>query len=232
MMNLKNAFLLTIILLMLSCNTDEQWTYLFNGENLEGWHIYNEGKENFNGWSVTDGVLVFDPSDRTEATNADLVTDQQFTSFELELEWLISEEGNSGVFWAVVENEQYEHTYNTGPEVQVLDDNWEAYISERGAIQRAGSIFNLLAPSEIVSKPAGEWNHYRLHVDHAENVGFVIFNGVETLRFPVNGTEWGALIASSPFKDSPGFGQAQTGHIALQDHGNQVAYRNIKIREL
>jgi hypothetical protein len=228
----RNFLLIAALMLVYGCSADEQWTYLFNGKDLEGWHIYNKGKDNFNGWYVADGVLAFDPTKRTEATNADLVTDQEFTSFELELEWMISEKGNSGVFWAVVEDDRYAHTYETGPEVQVLDDNWTEYVEERGNIQRAGSIFNLIAPSEIVSKPAGEWNHYVLHIDHAENVGFVIFNDVEILRFPVNGPEWEALIATSGFKDSPGFGKAQTGRIALQDHGGQVAYRNIKIREL
>lgn len=229
---MKNCLLLTLVILICSCGSDQQWTYLFNGKDFEGWHVYRKGTQNFNGWYVSDGVLVFDPANRTEATNADLVTDQQFTSFELELEWMISEEGNSGVMWSVIEDAQYEHTYDTGPEVQVLDDNWTAYVEERGNIQRAGSLFNVLAPSEIVSKPAGEWNHYLIHIDHTKNEGFVMFNGVETLRFPVNGPEWQALIADSGFKDWPGFGKAQTGHIALQDNGNQVAFRNIKIREL
>jgi hypothetical protein len=229
---MKHILLFAIALLMCSCGTDQQWADLFNGKDLEGWHIYHKGKENFNGWKVTDGVLVFDPAERTEAWNADLVTDRQYTSFELELEWMISEEGNSGVFWGVVEEDQYEHTYDTGPEIQVLDDNWTAYVEERGDIQRAGSIFNVMAPSKIVSKPAGEWNHYRIHIDHAQNIGFVVFNGVEILRFPVNGSEWEALIADSGFKDSPVFGKARTGHIALQDHGGQVAFRNVRIREL
>lgn len=229
---MKNYLLIALVILMCNCSSNQQWTYLFNGEDMEGWHIYLKGKENFNGWYVSDGVLVFDPSNRTEATNADLVTDRQFSSFELELEWMISEKGNSGIFWGVIEDEQYKHTYETGPELQVLDDNWTEYIEERGDIQRAGSIFNLIAPSEIVSKPAGEWNHYVLHIDHMQNQGFVVFNGVEILRFPVHGPEWEELIANSGFKDFPGFGKAQTGHISLQDHGNQVAYRNIKIREL
>jgi hypothetical protein len=229
---MKNSLLVALAVLMMSCGNDQQWIYLFNGEDLEGWHIYNKGKQNFNGWSVSDGVLVFDPANRTEATNADLVTDQTYTSFELDLEWMISEEGNSGVFWGVVEEKQYDHTYDTGPEVQVLDDNWTAYLEERGDIQRAGSLFNVMAPSAIVSKPAGQWNHFLIHIDHAQNEGFVVFNGVETLRFPVNGPEWEALVAGSGFKDAPGFGKARTGHIALQDHGNQVAFRNIKIREL
>ncbi|HKK76158.1 MAG TPA: DUF1080 domain-containing protein [Saprospiraceae bacterium] len=229
---MKNTLLITLILFMFGCSSDQQWTYLFNGENLDGWHIYNKGKENFNGWQVSEGVLLFDPADRTEASNADLVTDQQFTNFELEMEWMISEEGNSGVFWGVVEDEQYPNTYETGPEIQVLDDNWTAYVEERGDIQRAGSLFNVLAPAEIVSKPANEWNHFLIHINQAQNEGFVVFNGVEVLRFPVNGPEWEELIADSGFKDWPGFGKAKTGHIALQDHGGQVAFRNIKIREL
>lgn len=229
---MKNSFLIALVILMFSCSSDQQWTYLFNGENFDGWHIYLKGKENFNGWHVSDGVLVFEPANRTDATNADLVTDQKFTSFELDLEWMISEKGNSGVFWSVVEDEKYKHTYETGPEIQVLDDNWTEYVDERGDIQRAGSIFNLMAPSEIVSKPAGEWNHFVLHIDHTKNEGFVKFNGVETLKFPVKGSEWEKMIANSGFKDWSGFGKSQTGHIALQDHGNQVAYRNIKIREL
>ena len=229
---MKNYLLITLSILFFGCGDDQQWTYLFNGENLEGWHIYQKGTENYNGWRVTNGVLVFDPVNRTEATNADLVSDEQFTSFELDLEWMISEEGNSGVFWGVIEDEQYKHTYETGPEVQVLDDNWAEYVDERGNIQRAGSLFNVMAPAEIVSKPAGEWNHFLIHIDHESNEGYVIFNDVKTLSFPVNGDEWAELKNNSGFKDWPGFGSALTGHIALQDHGNQVAYRNIKIREL
>ncbi len=229
---MKNYLSILLVIVLCSCSSDKDWTYLFNGEDLEGWHIYLKGKENFNGWYVSEGVLVFDPSKRTDATNADLVTDQQFENFELELEWMISEKGNSGVFWGVIEDEQYSNTYSTGPEIQVLDDNWSEYVDERGDIQRAGSIFNLMAPSEVVSKPAGEWNHFVLHIDHNLNEGFVIFNGVETLRFPVNGPDWESMIANSGFKDWPNFGMAKKGHIALQDHGGQVAFRNIKVREL
>lgn len=229
---MKNYLLIPLFFLLMACSGEDDWEELFNGEDLEGWHIYLAGDDNFNGWYVEDGVLVFDPANRTDPSNSDLVTDKKFTSFELSIEWMISEEGNSGIFWGVNENEKYPHTYDTGPEIQVLDDNWDAYVEERGDIQRAGSIFNVIAPSAIVSKPAGEWNHYLIHIDHQMNEGFVVFNEVEILRFPVNGPEWEKLIAGSGFKDAPGFGISQTGHIALQDHGNQVAFRNIKIREL
>ena len=89
-----------------------------------------------------------------------------------------------------------------------------------------------MPPSKIVSKPAGEWNHYLLHIDHKENIGYVIFNEVEVVRFPVHGPEWEAMIAKSGFAKWPDFGMARTGHITLQEYGGKVAFRNIKIRTL
>ncbi|MBC6399756.1 MAG: DUF1080 domain-containing protein [Ekhidna sp.] len=229
---MKQSMLIVLSFIVISCSPKEEWTPLFNGEDLDGWHIYLKGKENYNGWYVDSGVLAFDPAGRTVISNADLVTDQRFTNFELSIEWMISEKGNSGIFWGVKEDTSYQHTYETGPEIQVLDDNWTEYIEERGDIQRAGSVFNIIAPSRIASKPAGEWNHYLIHIDHIKNEGFVLFNRVEIMRFPVNGPEWEELISNSGFKNMPGFGKEKTGHIALQDHGNQVAYRNIRIRKL
>lgn len=222
-------FLTSIFLV--GCRQEENWIPLFNGENLEGWHIYGKGK-NYNGWIIQGDVLAFDPQQRTDASSSYLVTDQQFTNFELSMEWMIGENGNSGVFWGVIEDEQYEYPYLTGPEIQILDDNWTEYIEERGDINRAGSLYNLMAPSSIESKPANEWNHYLLHVDQTNNEGFLIFNDVEVLRFPVNGPDWKQLIAQSGFASADGFGSAKTGHISLQDHGGLVAFRNIKIREL
>ena len=153
---MKNSILITLCLLAISCSQKEHegWVSIFNGENLEGWHIYLKGTDNFNGWYVDNGILVFDPANRTEASNADLVTDKKYSSFELSIEWMISEKGNSGIFWGVIEDSTYVHTYETGPEIQVLDDNWSDYVDSRGDIQRAGSLFNVIAPSKIVSKPA------------------------------------------------------------------------------
>jgi len=229
---MRQFILIVLSFIIIKCGSKEVWTPLFNGEDLEGWHIYLKGTENYNGWYVDNGVLAFDPANRTTASNADLVTDQRFTNFELSIEWMISEEGNSGIFWGVKEDATYQHTYETGPEIQILDDNWAEYIEERGDIQRAGSLFNVIAPSQIVSKPTGEWNHYLIHIDHIKNKGFVLFNEVEILRFPLNGPRWDKLVNNSGFRDWPGFGKEKTGHIALQDHGSRVAYRDIRIREL
>ncbi len=227
------VLLALVVVVCVSCSkpNEKDWTPLFNGENFEGWHVYG-ASDNFDGWTVKDDELQFDFRNKKGAHPSNLVTDSTYTNFELSLEWKISEQGNSGVFWGVVEDTIYEHPYQTGPEIQILDDEWTTYIKARGDITRAGAIFNMLAPSKIVSKPSNEWNHYLLHIDHANNLGFLEFNSTEVLRFPVNGVKWRARIAASSFRDWPGFGMAQTGHISLQDHGGQVVFRNIKIRRL
>ncbi len=169
---------------------------------------------------------------KKEVKSANLITDDKFTNFELSLEWKISEKGNSGVFWGVIEDDKFEHPYQTGPEIQLLDDNWKEYIEARGNNSRAGAIFGLMAPSKFVSNPADNWNQYFIHIDHVKNIGFVKFNGTKVLKFPVHGPTWETMIANSGFADWPSFGTAKTGHISLQDHGGRVAFRNIKIRTL
>lgn len=218
--------------LLFGCGAPEpNWIDLFNGQDLEGWHTYGKGQV-YDGWYVENEELRFDFS-RKEATGSSyLVTDEAYTNFELSLEWNISEQGNSGVFWGVLEDEKYAYPYITGPEIQILDDNWTEYVEGRGDINRAGSLYNLMAPTKIVSKEAGMWNHFLIHIDHKENIGFVEFNDTEILRFPVHGPEWDAMVANSGFKDWIDFGKAKTGHISLQDHGGSVAFRNIKIRAL
>lgn len=229
---MKRFWILGLTLYLCSCSTkDTEWISLFNGEDLTGWHIYGSN-ENANTWLADGEVLVFDPALRTTAKNANLVTDKVYEDFELSLEWMISENGNSGLFWGVIEDTKYEHPYQTGPEVQILDDNWTEYIEERGDIQRAGSIFNIMAPSKVVSKPSGQWNSYLLHIDQTNNAGWLDFNGERVLEFPVHGSEWTQLIKDSAFNDWEGFGRARNGRIALQDHGHKVAFRKIKIREL
>lgn len=228
----RNAiFLFSLCIAMFGCQQNDGWISLFDGETLDGWHVYDHGKD-YNGWTVDQGVILFDPALRTEATSANLTTDKQYTSFELSLEWMIGEHGNSGLMWGVIESDKYEHPYLTGAEIQILDDGWTEYVTERGDINRAGSLYNLMPPSQVVSKHAGEWNKYLLHIDQENNEGFLIFNDVKVLEFPVNGPAWQALIDKSPFGVWGDFGKAQTGYISLQEHGGKVAFRNIKIREL
>ena len=229
---MKTFGLLFLSTLFIGCSFQTDWKPLFNGKDLQGWHIYGAG-DDFDGWFVDQGVLVLDPSKRKRARNSNLVSDLKFKDFELSLDWMISDNGNSGIFWGVKEDTSlYEHPYQTGPEIQILDDNYQEYIDQRGDINRASSLYGILPPSEIVSKPANQWNSVLLHIDHTMNEGFVIYNGVRVLEFPVNGKPWQKLIRDSSFKDWNGFGTYQTGKICLQDHGSRVAFRNIKIRNL
>lgn len=229
---IKKAFLFSFCLsCCISCSPKNEWEQLFNGKDLDGWHIYN-GEKPTNAWYVENEVLVFDPTLRTAASNASLITDHTYRDFELQLDWMISENGNSGLFWSVKEDTSYQYPYETGPEIQMLDDGWEAYIKERGDIQRAGSIFNIMQPAKIVSKGAGEWNSYLLHIDQTNNEGWLDFNGERVLSFPVKGSQWSDLIAPTPFANWPEFGKTEEGHIGLQDHGHKVAFRRILIRTL
>ncbi len=207
------------------------WTELSNGENFDGWHVYNSG-ENYDGWSIQSGVMVFDPALKEGTGPSDLISDKEYESFELSLEWMISEKGNSGLFWKVTEGPAYENVYDTGPEIQILDDNWMEYISERGDIQRAGSIFNVMAPKVIVAKPAGEWNEYILRINMNENRGSLKFNGTTVLDFPVKGKEWDKMVSKSGFAHRENFGTNPSGRIGLQAYGGKVAFRKIKIKEL
>ena len=234
-MNMDRIYLPFICLLLVGCSPSKDgWIELFNGKNLEGWHTYGAGgaDDSYDGWYVENEELAFDYQLRTEGGSSNLVTNDKYTNFELSFEWKISPQGNSGIFWGVIENEQYEHPYQTGPEIQILDDNWTEYVEGRGDKNRAGSLYGMMAPSTIVSKGAGIWNHYLIHIDHNENIGYLIFNDEEVLRFPVHGPEWEAMIAGSGFADWPGFGDAKTGHISLQEHGGKVAFKNIKIKIL
>lgn len=206
------------------------WTSLFNGEDFSGWHAYN-GSEVPDAWTIEDGAMVFTPRDRKEGENLNLVTDERFESFELSLEAKISEGGNSGIFWSVVEDPYLSEPYISGPEIQVLDNERhpDSFVGE--GTHKAGALYDMIAPSAEANK-AGEWNHYLIHINHRSNEGFVMLNGEEVVRFPVHGPEWEAMKANSKFANWEAFGASRIGKIGVQDHGDIVAYRNIKIRQL
>jgi hypothetical protein len=218
-----------------------EWISLFDGETLYGWHQYN-GSALGEEWSVIDNTLVFDPSKKRNYGDGgkNIVTDREFTSFILSIEWKVAKAGNSGLFWAVQEGEEFGEPYLTGPEIQILDNERHPDALANPKYHQAGALYDMVQPTADVCKPAGEWNHVVLTVDHNNNKGNVILNGTEIIQFPVHGPEWEALIAASKFGDTslphythaPKFGQFKTGKIGLQDHGDKVAFRNIKIKEL
>jgi len=205
-----------------------KWQKLFNGKDFSGWHAYNKQGQALSGkWQVEDGAMVL-----TAKGGGDLVTDKEFENFEMELEWKISEKGNSGVMWGVVEDKKYCCPYSTGPEMQVLDDakHPDSFAGKVGN-HKSGSLYDMLPPSDFnVVKPAGEWNKAKMKIDKGQ--GTFWLNDKIVVTFPTTGLGWDALVANSKFKTWEGFGKFPKGKIALQDHGDKVWYRNIRIREL
>ena len=211
--------------------SNAEWSVLFDGSSFDGWHLYNGGAIE-EPWKLEEGAMVFyPPKERQEGKSYNIVTDAQYTNFVLTLEWKISEGGNSGIFWGVAEEEKYGQPYLTGPEIQVLDDAAHPD-AKNGTSHQAGALYDMIAPSEEAVKPTGEWNQVELMVNHETNSGHVVLNGKKIVEFPVHGAEWDAMVANSKFADWEGFGAYTTGKIGLQDHGDIVAYRNIKIKEL
>tara|TARA_R110000868_G_scaffold365912_2_gene628827 strand:- start:778 stop:1530 length:753 start_codon:yes stop_codon:yes gene_type:complete len=209
----------------------EDWTVLFDGSSFENWKEYlNEGVSD--NWKLEDNAMVFyPPKDRKNGQAFNLVTKKEYTDFVLSLDWRISEGGNSGIFWGVKEDPSLPEAYQTGPEIQVLD-NEKHPDAKAGTTHQAGSLYDMIPPLKDVTKPIGEWNNCVLTINHKTNQGSVVLNGVEIVTFPVNNPEWGVMVSKSKFADWSDFGKYPTGKIGLQDHGDMVSYRNVKIKEL
>lgn len=191
------------------------WKLLFDGKTTNGWRNY-KSKTISDGWKVIDGALT------RVGPARDIVTVDQFDNFELSLEYKIAPGGNSGIMFHVTE--EYDNPWQTGPEVQILDNK------EGADPQKAGWLYQLYKPDTDATKPAGQWNHVRIVI--APNKSEVYMNGVKYYEFVIGGKDWNERVAKSKFKDMPKFGRATKGHIDLQDHGAEVAFRNIKIRPL
>jgi hypothetical protein len=156
----------------------------------------------------------------------DIVTTEQYANFELTLEWNVAAGGNSGIFFRVTDATGA--VYETGPEMQVLDDALHA--DGKSRLTAAGSNFALHEAPAGVVKPAGEWNRVRLVVNGAHVEHWL--NGQEVVEYELGSPDWEARVQNSKFRQWPGYGRAPRGRIALQDHGDRVAYRDIKIRVL
>ncbi|MFS4466434.1 DUF1080 domain-containing protein [Maribacter sp. 2210JD10-5] len=209
-------------------DTEQEWTILFDGSSFDAWKEYNTDGVSEN-WKIENGAMVFYPTEKYEAHN--LVTKKEYTDFILSLEWKISEGGNSGIFWGVQENPKLSEAYQTGPEIQVLD-NEKHPDAKAGLNHQAGALYDMVAPSKDATKPVGEWNSCIITIDHKEQKGSVNLNGTEVVTFPVGNEKWDEMVSKSKFADWEHFGKYDTGKIGLQDHGNRVSFRNIKIKEL
>lgn len=210
---------------------DNEWTYIFDGETFDGWHEYLSEDVSEN-WKIEDGAMVlYPPAARENGEQLNLVSEHEYTDFVLSLDWKISEAGNSGVMWGVKEMDDLSQPYLTGPEIQVLDNAGHPD-GKNGTSHQSGALYDMVSPSKDVTKPVGEWNTMVITVNHKTNEGMVELNGTEVANFPVNDPEWGEMVSKSKFADWEHFAKYPSGKIALQDHGDQVAFKNIKIKKL
>jgi hypothetical protein len=198
------------------------WTVLFDGTDLKQWRGFRRDDVP-SAWQVENGTLAFVPGG---GAGGDLITRDRFADFELELEWRISEGGNSGIMYRVGEGRP--STWHTGPEMQVLDDDRHA--DGRIPSHRAGALYDLTEPPPGITRPVGDWNHVRIRVqgDHLQQW----LNGVATADLVIGSDDWNRRLAASKFRDMPDFASRREGHIALQDHGDRVWYRGIRVRVL
>jgi hypothetical protein len=172
------------------------------------------------GWQVIDGALT-----RVDSAG-DIVTTDKYANFELALEWKVAEGGNSGIFYRVSEDSDY--PWQTGLEMQVLDD--ARHPDGRSPLTSAGALYAIYPAPRGVVRPAGEWNGVRILVNrhHLEHW----LNGTKVVGTELGSPDWEARVKQSKFASTPAYGRSDTGHIGLQDHGDWVAYRNIRIRIL
>jgi hypothetical protein len=195
------------------------WRLLFDGTTTAGWRGYHMSAVPA-GWAAADGALT------RVGGGGDIITMDQFADFELALEWKLTPGGNSGIMYRVTE--EYDESYKSGPEMQVLDD--AAHRDGQSRLTSAGADYGLYPSPAGVVRPAGEWNQVRILVN-GSHVEYWL-NGTRTVEYELWSPDWEARVKGSKFAEWPTFARARRGHIALQDHGDWVAYRNIKIREL
>lgn len=246
---MKNLSIILVLMALVisSCKTEvgpnqltkeekaEGWILLFDGEKTDGWRNY--GKSTFpNGWIIDDGALMCQGSGRGEAgakEGGDILYDKKFSNFHLKLEWKISEGGNSGIFYLGQETADFDFIWKTAPEMQVLDNEKhpDSFLGVDGN-RKAGSLYDLIPAKPQNAKPVGEWNTVEIICFK----GTVIhkMNGETVVEYHLWTPEWNEMVAGSKFPElNPTWADvASDGYIGLQDHGDDVWFRNIKIKEL
>jgi hypothetical protein len=205
------------------------WEVLFDGKTMNGWHGYNGGTTE--AWSIDDCSIKSAGTEDNYGSDkrVDVATDSEYTSFEFVVDWKATTAGNSGLIYAVVEDEKYETAWMTGPEYQLMDD--VGFPETPKDVTSTGSDYDMLAPNDQKElKPVGEWNTTKLVVNgpHVEHW----LNGKKILEFERWSDEWKARRDAGKWKDHADYGLAKTGRIVLQDHGSEFWFRNIKLRTI
>ena len=232
-LSIKNKALATFALLSVislpAFATDNQltaqekadgWQLLFNGKDMSGWRTFKQPAVHEK-WQIEDGAITL-----TAGGGGDLISQQSYKNFELTLDWKIAEAGNSGIL--ILADEEGKYIYSHAPEIQILDN--ERHPDNKLDTHLSGSLYDLIASPVASHKKAGEWNTTKIRL---ENSALTVWqNNVQTAKVTIGSAKWNSLIAKSKFADWAGFAAAKQGHIGLQDHGDKVWFKNIKIKEL
>lgn len=208
----------------------EGWKLLFDGKTLNGWHKY--GEESIGAaWQVNDNAIHLNVSDKADwqaKNGGDILSQDAFENFHLQLDWKVAQNGNSGIIFYVHEDpSQYKFPWMTGPEMQVLDN--DGHPDSKIIKHRAADLYDLITAKETVKK-AGEWNHAEI-ISNKGKLQFFL-NGEKVLETTMWDDHWKEMIAKSKFHEFPGFGTYNKGKLCLQDHGDKVWFKNIKIKSL
>jgi hypothetical protein len=204
------------------------WKLLFDGSTLTGWKTYNRS-DMATSWGVKDGAIFLDAKKgRSDVAKGDLVTLEDYDDFEFSVEWKISDCGNSGIMYRIVEDPKYKQPYLTGPEMQVLDN--KCHPDAKIITHRSGDFYDVMASKTENVKPAGEWNSVKIIMKGYKLEQWQ--NGVRQIKLTLGSDEINAIVEKSKWKNQKDWGKALIGKIGLQDHGDAVWFRNIKIRSL
>lgn len=224
--------ILSVAILFSACASqkekDNNWNTLIKNNSTSGWHSYGSQKVGA-AWAVTENVLQLNPAGIDKSERGDLVTDDSYENFHLKYEWKISKNGNSGLIFNVSDDvKKYPQPYLTGPEMQVLDN--EGHPDAKIFKHRAGDLYDLIPCSVETVKPFGQWNQAEIILNKGE-LQFIL-NGKQVVKTMMWDANWDKMVANSKFASMPDFGKYHSGKIVLQDHGDQVWYKNIIIKRL
>jgi Domain of Unknown Function (DUF1080) len=207
------------------------WVNLFDGKTTAGWHSYGKTTTG-DAWKVADGALYLDTTKKEgwqTSAGGDICTADEYENFDLKIDWKIAPGGNSGIIFYINEDTaKYKYVWHTGMEMQVLDN--DGHSDGKLFKHRAGDLYDLINCSKETVKPVGEWN--QAEIISKDGKLDLYLNGTNVVSTTLWDDAWKNLIAKSKFKDMAAFGTFKKGHIALQDHGNTVWYKNIKIKKL
>ena len=199
--------------------TKDGWKLLFDGKTLDGWRVF-KGKDT-KGWAVKDGAIFLE-----KPGSGDLLTDAQYGDFEFRVDWKFADPknkaNNSGIIYRA--GEQGAETWVTGPEMQVMNERPKALPNKNSA----GALYDLYAPKSNALKPADEWNTFKIVANGKHLEQWV--NGVKVVDCDIGSADWNKRLAKSKWQKNKLFASLPSGHLALQDHGAQISFRNLKIK--